>query len=259
MPKSNISSVNLSGVKVRFSQRGNGPPVLLLHGGEGPFEDRRFVDLLSEQFNVIIPTHPGFGGTLIPEHFDHISDLVFLYLDFLDELNLQKVVLVGFSMGGWIAAEIAIRNDSRLAQLVLVDAVGVKVGGREERDIADVFALSYENLIELTFHNVALAPTLETISEEELQIIAANRTALGVYTWEPYMHNPKLVKRLHRIKVPTDFIWGRSDRIVSADYGQKYCSMIRNAKMTILDKAGHLPHLETPDVFADTIFNIVKN
>ena len=92
----------------------------------------------------------------------------------------------------------------------------------------------------------------------EFQIIAANRTALGVYTWEPYMHNPKLARRLHRIKVQTDFIWGRSDRIVSIDYGKNYCSMIKNAKMTILENAGHLPHFEIPDVFVDTVFNMVK-
>ena len=258
MPKCNMSKMNLNGVEVRFSQRGTGIPILLLHGGEGPLEDKVFVDLLSQRFNVIAPTHPGFGGTLIPDHFDHISDLIFLYLDFLDRLDLQEVLLIGFSMGGWIAAEIAIRNDSRLWQLILVDAVGVKVGDREERDIADVFALSYEKLIEFTFHDISLAPSLENISEEELQIIAANRTALGVYTWTPYMHNPKLARRLHRIKVPTNFIWGRSDRIVSIDYGKKYCSMINDAKLTILDNAGHLPHLETPHTFADTVFNMVK-
>ena len=253
-----MRNVNLSGVEVRFSQCGNGAPILLLHGGEGPFHEKTFADLLSQRFNVIAPTHPGFGGTLIPEHFDHISDLVFLYLDFLDRLNLQEVLLMGFSMGGWIAAELAITNDSRLSQLILVDAVGIKVGGREERDIEDVFALSYENLIDLTFHDISLAPSIETISEEELEIIAANRTALGVYTWDPYMHIPKLAGRLHRIKVPTDFIWGRSDRIVSVDYGQKYCSMIDGAKMTILDNAGHLPHFEAPNAFADTVFKMVK-
>ena len=258
VPEHNTNNIDLSGIKVRFSQRGKGKSLLLLHGGEGSFEDKNFFDLLSRHFNVIAPTHPGFGGTLIPDHFDHIDDLVFLYLDFLDHLDLQEVVLIGFSLGGWIAAEIAIRNDSRLSQLILVDAVGVKVGGREERDIADVFALSYEPLIDLTFHNTSLAPSLETISEEELQIIAANRTALGVYTWEPYMHNPKLARRLHRIKVQTDFIWGRSDRIVSIDYGKIYCSMIKNAKMTILENAGHLPHFEIPDVFVDTVFNMVK-
>ena len=252
------SNINLSGVEVRFSQRGNGTPLLLLHGGEGPFEDKRFFEILSKRFNVICPTHPGFGETLIPDHFDQISDLVFLYLDFLDQLNLQDVILIGFSMGGWIAAEIAIRNDTRLSKLILVDAVGVKVGSREARDIVDVFALPYENLIDLTFHDVSLAPSLETISEEELQIIASNRTALGVYTWDPYMHNPKLARRLHRIKIPTDFIWGQSDRIVSIDYGKKYCSMISNAKMTILENAGHLPHLEKPDIFANTVFSILK-
>ena len=106
------------------------------------------------------------------------------------------------------------------------------------------------------FHDPSLATNPADIPDEQLQIIAANRTALGVYTWEPYMHNPKLPHRLHRIKIPTHFIWGASDGLVTIDYGQKYCAMIKGATFNIIEKAGHSPQMEQPDTFIDTVIEV---
>ena len=114
----------------------------------------------------------------------------------------HEAVLMGFSMGGWLAAEIAVMNTSRFSKLVLVDSVGIKPGGPFDRDIADVFASPAEDLLKATWHDQALAPDLAAITDKELQIVAANRVAHGLYTWEPYMHNPKLKYRLHRIDIP---------------------------------------------------------
>jgi pimeloyl-ACP methyl ester carboxylesterase len=244
----------LHGQEVDVVRKGSGQPLLLLHGGGGPIAAMPFAEKLAEKFEVIAPTHPGFGGSKIPDHFNRIDDLVILYLDLLDELDLKEVLLMGFSMGGWTAVELAVANATRLSKMVLVDPVGVKVGGREDRDIADVFALPGEKLAELMFHDISLAPIPADMPEDQLQLMAANRIALGVYTWDPYMHNPKLPHRLHRIKIPTHFIWGESDGIVTVDYGKKYCEMINGATMTVIEKAGHSPQMEQPDAFIDTVF-----
>lgn len=246
--------MKLQGQEIDVVRKGSGQPLLLLHGGGGPIAAMPFADKLAEKFEIIAPTHPGFAGSKIPDHFNRIDDLVFLYLDLLDEMDLKDVVLMGFSMGGWTATELAVVNATRLSKLILVDSVGVKVGGREDRDIADVFAMPSEKLGELMFHDASLAPNLQDMPDDQLQILAANRMALGVYTWDPYMHNPKLPHRLHRIKIPTHFIWGASDGIVSVDYGQKFCNMIDGATMTVIEKAGHSPQMEQPDAFVDAVF-----
>lgn len=246
--------MKLQGQEIDVVRKGSGQPLLLLHGGGGPIAAMPFADRLAEKFEVIAPTHPGFGGSKIPDHFNRIDDLVFLYLDLLDELDLNDVILMGFSMGGWTAVELAVANSTRISKLILVDPVGVKVGGREDRDIADVFALPGEKLAELMFHDTSLAPRPGDMPEDQLQMMAANRIALGVYTWDPYMHNPKLPHRLHRIKMPTHFIWGESDGIVTVDYGRKYAKLIDGATMTVIEKAGHSPQMEQPDAFVEAVF-----
>ena len=143
--------MKLQGLDIDVVRKGSGQPLLVLHGGGGPIAQMPFADRLAEKFEIFAPTHPGFNGSKIPKHFTRVDDLVFLYLDLLDELDLTDVVLMGFSMGGWTAAELAVSNSSRLSRLILVDSVGVKVGGREDRDIADVFALPGEKLAEIMF------------------------------------------------------------------------------------------------------------
>ena len=253
-----MNSITLQGIEVPYVRKGSGPKMLVLHGGGGPVAALPFTDRLASSFDLIAPVHPGFAGTKIPDHFDRVDDLVFLYLDLMDALDLKDAVLMGFSMGGWTAVELATISDARLSRLILVDSVGVKVGGREDRDIADVFALPHEEMAEIAFHDPSLVPDPNDIPDEQLQIIASNRVALAVYTWEPYMHNPKLPHRLHRIKVPTHFIWGASDGIVTTDYGRKFCAMIDGATMTVIDKAGHAPQMEQPDAFVEAVLAVAN-
>lgn len=245
--------MRLQDIDLEVHRAGSGPPMLMLHGGGGPVADLPFAARLAERFEIVAPVHPGFAGTPLPDRFDCIDDLVYLYLDLLDALDLRGVTLVGFSMGGWVAAELAVMTSVRLARLVLVDAVGVKVGGRDDRDIADVFALPQERLAELMFHDPSAAPSLSELPDEQLEVVAANRTALGVYTWDPYMHNPKLPGRLHRIAVPTHLVWGASDGVAPVAYGRGFRDMIPGATMTVIDAAGHAPHVEQPDRFVDAV------
>ncbi|MGE3712829.1 MAG: alpha/beta fold hydrolase [Hyphomicrobiaceae bacterium] len=249
--------MKLQGIDVNVVRKGEGPPLLMLHGGGGPVAAMPFTDMLARRFEIIAPTHPGFGGTRIPDHFDRVDDLAFLYLDLMDELDLKDAVLMGFSMGGWTAAEMAVMTTERLSRLILVDSVGVKVGGREDRDIVDIFGLPAETLTRLMFHDPAKAPNPASLSDEQMQIVAANRIALGVYTWEPYMHNPKLPHRLHRIDVPTDFIWGASDGLVTVDYGRKFAGMIGGATMTVIERAGHSTQSVQPEAFVEADYKAV--
>ena len=250
MASETSTMISLHGVDVPVVRRGSGPPVLVLHGGDGPVDRLPFAENISGSFELLHPTHPGFGGTPIPEHFDGLEDLTFLYLDLIDSLDLHDAILVGFSMGGWLAAEIAVMNTGRFSKLVLVDSVGIKPGGPLDRDIADVFALSAEELQKATWHDQSLAPNVAEMSDEELQKIASNKIAHGLYTWEPYMHNPKLRYRLHRIDIPTLLVWGENDGIVTPDYGAALRDLIAGARLSVIPEAGHHPHIEQPAAFA---------
>ena len=246
--------VTLQGIDLRVIRRGAGPQLLLLHGGGGPQHDLPFFHKLTEHFDVIAPIHPGFSGSAIPEHFDGMEDLVYLYLDVMDALDLRDVTLMGMSMGGWAAAEIAVRNTSRIANLILVDAVGIKTGGRDTRDIADVFGLPQDEVTRLLFHDPTRAPDPATFTDDQLTDMAANRIALAMYTWEPYMHNPKLRYRLHRIQVPTLLIWGEGDGLVPVAYAEAYRNLIPGAKLVVIPQAGHVPQVEQPDLFCNHVY-----
>ncbi|MSQ71243.1 MAG: alpha/beta hydrolase [Betaproteobacteria bacterium] len=247
------TKVSLQGVDLEVRRKGRGPAMLVLHGGGGPVTGFPFSDKLGEHFELIEPVHPGFAGSKIPEHFDNLDDLVYLYLDLMDLLDLKDAVVLGSSMGGWTAVEIAVRNSQRIGKLILVDSIGIKAGDRYTRDRADVFALPPAEVVKLTWHDPSRAPDLSKMSDEQLQILASNRVALSMYTWDPYMHNPKLRYRLHRIKVPTLFIWGESDGLVSPEYGKAFSALIPGSKLQVIPKAGHAPHVEQPEFFVEKV------
>ncbi len=248
-------TLDLQGIQVPYARRGprGAPPILVLHGGGGPVSNQPALRGLSDTFDVIAPVHPGFAGTSLPPDFDGMEDLVYLYLDFIDALELSEITLMGFSLGGWCATELAVRNSSRLSRLVLVDPVGIKPGGREDRDIADVFATPADELVRRQFHDPANAPDLRGLGDRELAILASNRTALALYGWEPYMHNPKLPGRMHRINLPTLLLWGESDGVVSVDYGRAFQRLIEGAQLELIAGAGHQPHVEQPEAWLEAL------
>jgi pimeloyl-ACP methyl ester carboxylesterase len=251
--------VTLQGIDLQVTRRGSGTPLLLLHGGGGPQHHLPFFQKLTEHFDVIAPIHPGFAGSAIPAHFDGMEDLVYLHLDLMDALDLRDVMVVGMSMGGWAAAEMAVRNTSRMAKLILVDAVGIKTGDRESRDIADMFGLPQDEITRLLFHDPANAPDLATFTDAQLTEMAASRIALAMYTWEPYMHNPKLRYRLHRIQVPTLLIWGERDGLVPVAYAEAYRALIPGAELVVIPQAGHAPQVEQPDLFCRHVYTFAMH
>ncbi len=168
------STLTFQGIDLPVVRRGSGPQILMLHGGDGPVSHFPFVNRLAEEYEIIHPIHPGFDGTAIPEHFDNLQDLIFLYLDLIDHLDLSQATLMGFAMGGWAAAEMAVMNTRRFSRLLLVDSVGIKPGGPFDRDIADVFAISTAEQARLGWHDPSNAPDPVAMTDDELQILAAN-------------------------------------------------------------------------------------
>jgi pimeloyl-ACP methyl ester carboxylesterase len=246
------SRIQISGFEVDIIERGNGRPLLFLHGGEGPlFPSDRYLERLAESFRVIAPWHPGFGLSSLPDDVSKIEDLAYFYLDLAKHLDLQNAVLVGASFGGWVAAETAVRSTQRFSKLILVDPLGVKVGTREERAIADIFAVSSWDWPQLFYHDPEKGQVdFSAYSDDDLMGIARSREALALFGWKPYMHNPALKRWLHRIDIPTLVIWGAEDKVVSTRYGECYRSEIPYARMEIIEHAGHFPHIERPDEFA---------
>lgn len=246
-----VATVEGEDVVLDVRTTGDGPPVVVLPGVEGVGADAAFLDALSATRTVHAPSHPGFGLSPRPDWCDSVEDLAYLYLAWFVRADLRDVVLVGLQFGGWLAAEIAVRSTARIARLVLVDPVGIKVGGREDRDIADVFALDRAELDRRLYADPAAGPgELTAAPREDVLHVARNEEALALYGWEPYLHNPRLRRWLSRIDVPTTVVWGARDGIVSPDYGRAYAAAIPGARFEVVDGAGHRAQIERPDEIA---------
>jgi pimeloyl-ACP methyl ester carboxylesterase len=257
---SETGSLILHGVQLEVFDHGQGRPILVLHEEDGLTSRAPFLSLLWKSGRVIVPSHPGFGHSPDSTFIDTVDDLSYLYLDLLTELNLRDVAVIGCSLGGWIAAEMAVKSTERIDKLILVAPVGIKVGDRETRDIPDIFALSPDEVTRLKYHDPARAAVNVTaLSDDELTVMARNREATALYAWEPYFHNPKLRHRLHRINIPTLLLWGASDRFVTSGYyGAAYQKAIPGAELEIVDGAGHLPHIEHPEAVVERIQRFIE-
>jgi pimeloyl-ACP methyl ester carboxylesterase len=251
----------LNGLRIETIEGGEGRPLLFLHPGIGlDAKATPALDRLATGARLIAPSHPGFGTSDLAPTMTTVDDLAYFYLDLMDQLDLRDTIVVGVSFGGWLAAEIAIKSTARISHLVLANSVGIKVGGRETRDIVDVFAV-----LEPQFNKLAYADPkagerdYKALPEAELIATARNRESLARFAWSPYMHNPKLKSRLHRIRIPTLFLWGRDDCILSESYGRAFAAEIPGAQFELIDKAGHFPHIEQPQAFADRVLAFAGN
>src|SRR5262249_38717854 len=244
-----ISTIRTRDCRIRLMRGGAGPPLLFLHGGGGAGIWLPCMARLAKKFDVIAPEHPGFGASDTPAWLDTVGDLANFYLDFLDQLDLSGVHLVGSSLGGWIAAEAAVRNASCLASLTLVGAAGIHID-----DVAqvDTFLSNEEQRIRDLFHDQLLAEAVIAGSQRPEQEDAAlkNRMATAKLSWQARNHEPHLCKWLDRIKMPTRLIWGERDRVFSKDYAFAFQRLIPGAKAVIIADCGHLPQVEKGDAFA---------
>jgi len=186
-------TVRLAGTSLELVERGQGRPLLFLHAGEGLAAKRPWLDLLSRHHRMIAPSHPGFGASpLIDGGVGGIDDLAYLYLDLARELGLEDAALVGADLGGWIAAEMMVRSTARFSCLVLVAPLGIKLRGRDERDIADIHAMTRAEYLQAAWADPAKGEVdYAALPDSELTAIVRGREALALYGWKPYMLNPE--------------------------------------------------------------------
>jgi pimeloyl-ACP methyl ester carboxylesterase len=208
---------------------------LLLHGGGGVHTMTAFADLLRERTGsqVLVPTHPGFGGTPKPAELTGVAELARHYVAMLDDLGLTDVTALGNSFGGWLAAEIALCASPRVSAAVIVNGIGIEVEGHP---VTDVRGFTLAEIQSHSWHDPTKAPAGPSPDV---------RALLG-YTG-PSMSDPTLLDRLADVRIPVRVLWGESDRIVDPAYGKAYAAAIPSATFTLLARTGHLPQLETPE------------
>jgi pimeloyl-ACP methyl ester carboxylesterase len=239
-----------NGLQVTIDERGDataspGTGVLLLHSGAGPLSIAGLAAALSEHAYVVTPTHPGFDGTPRVPWLDSAADLADAYLDLLAELGLDAVMVIGNSVGGWVASEMALRDiEGRVKSIVLLNANGIRPDNAAQ--VTDIRTLPPASIGQLSFYNPALRPNPAAMSPEQLATMAANQQTLAVYAGEDFMFAPKLRRRLHRVTVPVLVAWGAEDGIITPDYGRAYAAAFRNGRFTAIAEAGHFPQIEQP-------------
>lgn len=247
-------SLVVNGARIELIERGAGRPLLFLHAENGIEPSAAVIDELAKNARVIAPTHPGFGRSELPKGMRSVDDMSYFYLDLLDQLDLRDLTVVGVSLGAWIAAEIAVKSTARMARLVMANAVGVKVADRETRDVTDIFALTEKEYLEVLYCDPAVGRRdYKALPDAEVFAASRAREATARLAWNPFFHNPRLKSRLHRIRIPTLFLWGTHDRMLSEAYGRAYCAMIPGARFEMIDRAGHFPDQEQPKVFAEKV------
>lgn len=242
-------TIEVVGTPVEVNVLGTGAPIFILHGAGGPRPDAPFMHEMAKHGRVIAPTHPGFADTERGGHISGIDDLAHLYLDLLDVLDLHDVTLVGFSMGGWTASEMAVHRPHRVKKLVLVDAVGIKTDPGEAPEPPRLFDLTPEENAKRMFFDPKFAPNMAALSEDQQRVAKQNRKTAQLFIGDPLLHNPKLRRRLHRINVPTLLLWGSHDGLVTPAYGEAYRRSIPGARLEIIENAGHTPQTEQPEEF----------
>lgn len=240
--------MSIGGCRIRMMRGGSGAPLLFLHGGGGAGIWLPSMAQLAKRFDVIAPEHPGFGASDTPPWLDNVADLANFYLDFLDKLDLRGVHLLGSSLGGWIAAELAVRNSTRLASLTLIGAAGIYV---PDVETVDTFLCGEEQRIRDLFYDQDLAEAVIASSErpEFEDANLKNRTTSAKLLWQPRSHDPNLRKWLHRISVPTLLLWGGDDKLVPRSYAFVFQQLIPGSKAVVLPDCGHLPHVEQGEAF----------
>jgi len=244
--------IEVDGCRLNLRRGGSGEPLLYLHGASGAPAVLPFMEKLAQRFDVLVPEHPGFGASDEPGWLENMHDLAYFYLDVLESLELRGLHLVGSSLGGWLALEMAVRDASRLKSLLLVGPAGISVPGVKP---GDVFLWSPEELARNLFFDPALAEKMlaQPMTPELLDVSLKNRHTVARLGWEPRMHDPFLRKWLHRVNVPVKIVWGEADKILPVAYAGEFKKLMPAAEVEIIPRCGHLPQAERPEEFCDIV------
>jgi pimeloyl-ACP methyl ester carboxylesterase len=256
MPTYTVRAGRLGPVRVEVTEYGAGRPFLLLHGGAGPQSVAGFGEMLAAAGSrVIVPVHPGFGATARPEYLHSMRGLALTYTHLLAELDLADVTVIGNSIGGWIAAEMAIHASPRISDVVLVDAGGLQVDGYPA---ADFFSLTPDQVTDLAYYQPEkFRVDVAALPEQAKAVIAGNRAALQAYTGQG-MTDPALLGQLSSVRIPVLVVWGAADRIYPPEHGEAFAKAIPGAQLVVLEQAGHLPQLEAPSALLTAVLEFIR-
>ena len=245
--------VDVDGCRTHYRRAGKGRPLVFLHGASGAPVVLPFMEKLATRYDVLVPDHPGYGQSAEPDWLENIHDVAYFYLDFLKALKLEKAVIVGSSMGGWMAMEMAVRDTSRIGSVVLVSPAGLFAPGAEP---ADIFLLPQEEMVRKLFHDQKYAQARLAIPEtpESIDLGLKNRHTTARLAWEPRLQDPFLAKWLHRIDVPVSIVWGAQDAILPVATAHEIKRLLPKAELNIFENCGHLPQVEQMERFCDVIF-----
>lgn len=242
--------VQIGGATLKYLEAGNGPPLLVLHGELGFPGWTDFYTQLSKTRRLIVLLHPGFGVSDRIDWIMNIRELACFYARFLQEQKLAPIAVLGFSLGGWIAAEMAVNNSGLFTHMALVGAAGIRP---PKGEIRDLFDRPTQHYIENSVFDPVGAPEFSKLyggvsPEKQYEMWEDARAETARLAWAPYMYNPSLPYLLQGISgLPTLLVWGGKDKVVPASAGEVYANSIRGAKLEMFDKCGHLPEIEKKD------------
>ena len=249
--------VDVRGVRTHLLKGGRGRPVLVLHPEFAANMWAPYHDALAQRFHVLAPDHLGFGESERPPWVDGIDDLVFHYVDLLDLLGIERVSIVGTSLGGWIAAAFAVAHPERVERLVLAAPAGIKVDGVARYDL---FANPFEDILSHLFHDPTRAAQILPAEYGAEVIVRGYRelTTLARLSWNPYLYDPKLQQRLPRVRAPALIVWGENDAVLPPSYGDAFAALLPYGTLKRLPQCGHLVPFEQAGVFAELAIDFLS-
>jgi pimeloyl-ACP methyl ester carboxylesterase len=251
-----LAHLRSAGVEVRTL--GDGPPLLFLHGEDGLLFNGDFVDLLAGEFTVLAPSHPGWAGSpRTPEH-RSLDDIAYLYLDLLEGIG-ERVPVVGCSLGGWLALELATKSTQYVSCLALLAPVGIRTGEPTARHYLDRYAVPAEVLAGALYGAPGRQPDLAVVGDDDLLHLARAQEATAFYAWQPYLHNPSLPQRLHRVRCPVQLIAGESDRfIIAGDHYRTLASHLGGpTEQLTVGGVGHRIEEQAPEQAATAVTQFI--
>lgn len=251
------TTVKIRDATIKIHRAGTGQKVLFLHGAGGLAQWLPFFDALADGYELLVPEHPGFGASDDPAWIRNVPDMAMFYLELLETMGIDKAHLVGHSLGGWIAAEILVRDRARFESLTLLASAGIRVEGVPS---GDTFIWAPDEAVRNLFHNQQFAERLLALplTEEQSDIQLKNRFTAAKLGWQPRWFDPDLERWLHRIKLPSLVVWGDDDKVMPPAYAALWQERLPDARLVMIEQCGHLPHVEKAELVSRQVREFLK-
>lgn len=252
----------VAGTTIEVVRGGNGEPLLILHGELGHPGWLRYHEGLSQNNSLIVPSHPGFGESQRLDWIMNMRDLAGWYLQALDEMDIGPINVIGHSLGGWLAAEMATMSPQQFKKMVLVGPAGIKP---PEGEIFDMFLVVAKEYMEQCLLDPSGTAEFQQIfpddpTPEQIETLEVAREEACRLSWKPYMYYPALPQLLGRVKnLPTMLVWGREDGVIPLSAADVYNQSIQGSELAIIDGCGHQPEIEKPEEFLDLVQKFLSN